>query len=139
MPTAVSAISSFPLFDGIAFGDLEALLAASRTIHARKNAQVFAQGAEAQSFFVLLDGYVRATKSTEDGNEITVRYVSPGEIFGVAAAIGLDRYPATATAVVDATYPGRRRSGQPSPVSTPHLQRMPYVPWGAAFRTPTIG
>jgi CRP-like cAMP-binding protein len=103
MPTAVSAISSFPLFDGIAFGDLEALLAASRTIHARKNAQVFAQGAEAQSFFVLLDGYVRATKSTEDGNEITVRYVSPGEIFGVAAAIGLDRYPATATAVVDAT------------------------------------
>ena len=103
MPTAVSAISSFPLFDGIALGDLEALLAASRTIHARKNAQVFAQGAEAQSFFVLLDGYVRATKSTEDGNEITVRYVSPGEIFGVAAAIGLDRYPATATAVVDAT------------------------------------
>ena len=103
MPTAVSAISSFPLFDGIVLGDLEALLAASWTIHARKNAQVFAQGAEAQSFFVLLDGYVRATKSTEDGNEITVRYVSPGEIFGVAAAIGLDRYPATATAVVDAT------------------------------------
>ena len=104
MPTAeVSAIAGFPLFAGIAQGDLEALLATSRTICVRKNAVVFAQGAEARSFFVLLDGYVRATKTTDDGNEITVRYVSPGEIFGVAAAIGLDQYPATAMAVVDAT------------------------------------
>jgi CRP-like cAMP-binding protein len=30
-----------------------------------------------------------------------VRYVGPGEIFGVATAIGLPRYPATATAVDD--------------------------------------
>jgi CRP-like cAMP-binding protein len=63
---------------------------------------VFAQGSEAQSFFVLVDGFVRAIKTTEDGDEVTVRYVSPGEIFGVAAAIGLDHYPATAVAVVDA-------------------------------------
>jgi CRP-like cAMP-binding protein len=102
-PPELSLIASFALFAGIASGDLEALLAMSRTIRVRKNAQVFAQGAEALSFFVLLDGYVRATKATEDGNEITVRYVSPGEIFGVAAAIGLDHYPATAMAVVDAT------------------------------------
>ena len=68
-----------------------------------KNGEVFAQGGEARFFFVLVDGYVRATKATEDGDEITVRYVCPGEIFGVAAAIGLDHYPATAVAVVDAT------------------------------------
>ena len=30
---------------------------------------------------------------------MVVRYVSPGEVFGVAMAIGLMRYPATATAV----------------------------------------
>jgi CRP/FNR family transcriptional regulator, nitrogen oxide reductase regulator len=30
-----------------------------------------------------------------------VRYVAPGETFGVAPAIGLKRYPATATAVDD--------------------------------------
>ena len=99
----LSEIAGFSLFAGIASEDLEDLLALSRTIRTPKNAQVFAQGAEARSFFVLLDGYVRATKATEDGNEITVRYVSPGEIFGVAAAIGLDHYPATAVAVVDAT------------------------------------
>ncbi len=78
------------------------LLAASRTIRLPKNGHVFAQGETARSFFVLLQGYVRATKTTADGEEIVVRYVSPGEMFGVAAAIGLDHYPASAVAVVDA-------------------------------------
>jgi CRP-like cAMP-binding protein len=96
------AIAHFPLLAGLTARDLEDLLAGSRTIHVAKNAQVFAEGAEARSFFVLVKGYVRATKITEDGTEITVRYVSPGEIFGIAPAIGLDHYPATAVAVVDA-------------------------------------
>jgi CRP-like cAMP-binding protein len=99
----LSMIARFPLFMGIAAEDLEQLLAISRTVRVPRNREVFAQGGEARSFFVLLDGYIRATKTTEDGKEITVRYVSPGEIFGVAAAIGLDHYPATAVAVVDTT------------------------------------
>ena len=93
---------SSPCSQGLLW-DLENLLELSRNRRVPKNVAVFAQGAEARSFFVLLDGYVRATKTTADGNEITVRYVCPGEIFGVAAAIGLDHYPATAVAVVDAT------------------------------------
>jgi CRP-like cAMP-binding protein len=103
MPAAdLSSVAGFPLFARFAAEDLQGLLSASRTIRLPKNAQVFAQGADAQSFFVLLQGYVRATKTTADGEEIVVRYVSPGEMFGVAAAIGLDHYPATAAAVVDA-------------------------------------
>ena len=102
----LSEIANFPLFAGIASEDLEYLLTLSRTIRVPKNGEVFAQGAEARSFFVLLEGFVRATKLTADGNEIIVRFVSPGEIFGVAVAIGLDNYPATAVAVVDATLLG---------------------------------
>lgn len=99
----LSAIANFDVFAGMAFEDLEGLLAHSRTVRVVKNGEIFAQGGEARSFFVVVDGFVRATKTTEEGNEITVRYVSPGEIFGVAVAIGLDRYPATAVAVVDTT------------------------------------
>ena len=98
-----SEIASFPLFAGIASEDLEYLLTLSRPMRVPKNGEVFAQGVKARSFFVLLKGFVRATKVTADGNEIIVRYVSPGEIFGGAVAIGLDHYPATAVAVVDAT------------------------------------
>jgi len=44
---------------------------------------------------------VRASKTTPAGQQIVVRYVAPGETFGVATAIGLVHYPATATAVDD--------------------------------------
>jgi CRP-like cAMP-binding protein len=40
-------------------------------------------------------------KTTPDGQQILVRYVAPGEVFGVARAIGLAEYPASAIAVVD--------------------------------------
>ena len=36
-----------------------------------------------------------------DGQQVVVRFVTPGEVFGVAMAIGRKTYPATATAVVD--------------------------------------
>lgn len=100
--TKLSTISGFPLFDGMRADALEDLLARSRTVRVSKDKPVFVQGAEAVSFFVLLDGYVRATKTTFEGDEMTVRYVSPGEIFGVAPAIGQNQYPATAVAVIDA-------------------------------------
>ena len=50
---------------------------------------------------MLLHGHVRAEKTTPDGQQIVVRYVSAGEVFGVAPAIGLKQYPATAVAAVD--------------------------------------
>jgi CRP-like cAMP-binding protein len=62
---------------------------------------VFEQGEEAHSLYVLLHGHVRAEKTTPDGKQIVVRYVSAGEVFGVAQAIGLKHYPATAVAAVD--------------------------------------
>ena len=62
---------------------------------------MFEQGEEAHSFFVLLHGHVRASKTTPAGQQVVVRYVAPGEMFGVAMAIGLTKYPATATAVDD--------------------------------------
>jgi CRP-like cAMP-binding protein len=73
----------------------------ARSVHCAKNTNVFEQGGDAHSFFVLLHGHVRASKVTPAGQQVVVRYVAPGEIFGVAPAIGLAKYPATATAVVD--------------------------------------
>ena len=103
MPTVeLSSVAGFPLFASFSGEALRDLLAASQTVRLPKNGRIFTQGDDAKSFFVLLKGYVRATKTTADGDEIVVRYVSPGEMFGVAVTIGLDQYPATAVAVVDA-------------------------------------
>jgi CRP-like cAMP-binding protein len=94
-------VAELPLFAGLAPEELDAMLGSARSARYPKNTPVFEEGGEAHSFFVLLHGHVRATKSTPDGQQIAVRYVAPGEVFGVAMAIGIDRYPATATAIAD--------------------------------------
>jgi CRP/FNR family transcriptional regulator, nitrogen oxide reductase regulator len=96
-----SLVADLPLFSGLGAADLDAILAEARSARIPKNSAVFEQGADAHSFFLLLHGHVRATKATPGGQQIVVRYVTPGEIFGVAPAIGLSAYPATATAMAD--------------------------------------
>jgi CRP-like cAMP-binding protein len=96
-----SLVAHLPLFAGLGPADLDAILEGARPVRHPKNSAVFEQGEEAHSFFVLLNGHVRAAKTTLAGQQIVVRYVTPGEMFGVAVAIGLKVYPATATAVDD--------------------------------------
>lgn len=96
-----SVVAGFPIFGGIATNELRALLEEARLTRYPKGADVFRQDDEARSFFVLLGGHLRVIKLTPDGRQIVVRFVNPGEIFGVAMAIGRNFYPATATAVVD--------------------------------------
>ena len=96
-----SMVAHLPLFAGLTAADLTEVLREARSSRFAKNSAVFEQGADANCFFLLLHGHVRASKTTPTGEQIVVRYVAPGEIFGVAPAIGLSRYPATATAVDD--------------------------------------
>lgn len=96
-----SMIAHLPLFAGLKVEEITEVLREARSSRYAKNSTVFEQGAEATAFFLMLHGHVRASKATPSGEQIVVRYVAPGEIFGVAPAIGLSRYPATATAVDD--------------------------------------
>jgi CRP-like cAMP-binding protein len=96
-----SLVAQLPLFAGLSTADLDAILSEARSVRIGKNTAVFEQGEEAHSFFVLLHGHVRASKTTPAGEQIVVRYVAAGETFGVAKAISLDFYPATAIAVSD--------------------------------------
>ncbi len=96
-----SLVADLPLFAGFGAEELGDILREARPVRFVKNSAIFEEGQDAHSFFVLLHGHVRATKTTPGGEQIVVRYVAPGETFGVAMAIGLPRYPATATAVED--------------------------------------
>ena len=96
-----SLIANLPLFAGFGAEELDVILREARSLRFARNRNIFEQGEDAHSFFVLLHGHVRASKTTPMGEQVVVRYVTPGETFGVAMAIGLQRYPATATAVDD--------------------------------------
>jgi CRP-like cAMP-binding protein len=102
MPTVDrSVVAHVPLFAGLAAVEIDQILLQARAMRYSKDAAVFDQGADADSFFVLLHGHLRVEKTTPQGQQIVVRYVSAGEIFGVAQALALKQYPATAIAAVD--------------------------------------
>ncbi len=82
---------------------------------------MFSEGADATHFFLLVDGHVRVEHLTPDGDRVVPMHIAPGQLIGIAAALGKDKYPATATAASDclvlqwpmalwsefaATYPG---------------------------------
>lgn len=96
-----SLIAGLSVFEGIASADLDRIVGQARSIRIAKDQPVFEQEQEAHSFFLLLDGHVRVVKSTPDGHEVTVRYISPGEMMGIASALGRTTYPANAVAAVD--------------------------------------
>ena len=96
-----SVLASFPVFAGFSAEQLDDIVAQAKSLRFARNAHVFEQGGEAASFFLLLDGRVRAYKVSPTGEQIVIRYVGPGEMFGVAKAIGSAVYPANAVAVVD--------------------------------------
>lgn len=96
-----SLISDLPLFASLTPEALDHILSFARAQHYPKQTLVFEQGAEAPLFFLLLHGRLRVTQVTQAGEQIVVRFVHPGDIFGVATAIGRRTYPGTATAVVD--------------------------------------
>lgn len=105
-----SLIAGLPAFEGISPDGLDKILARAVALRVAKDAAVFEQGGEAKSFYILLDGRVRVVKMTPDGRQVIVRYIVPGELLGIAHALGRDTYPASAIAAVDCvllSWPGR--------------------------------
>ena len=96
-----SLVAHLPVFAGFSGDELAEILREARSARYPRNSEVFSQGEDVHSFFLLLNGHVRASKTTPTGEQVVMRYVSPGEIFGVAPAMDLKQYPATATAVDD--------------------------------------
>src|SRR5215204_453921 len=71
-----SLVAHLPLFAGFAADELGEILREARSARFAKNSAVFEQGEEAHSFFVLLHGHVRASKTTPTGEQVVVRYVA---------------------------------------------------------------
>lgn len=96
-----SLIAGMPIFEGLPPSDLDKILQKARSVRIARDHIVFEQGGEAHSFFLLLDGHVRVVKTTPDGQQVIVRYISPGELMGIACALSRTTYPAAAIAAVD--------------------------------------
>ena len=96
-----SLIAGLPAFAGLDGPGLDAVLAQARSSRFPKDSEVFSQGAEAASFFLLLAGHIRVVRTSPEGHQVIARYINEGELFGIAMAMGRTTYPATAVAAVD--------------------------------------
>ncbi|QFU17973.1 cyclic nucleotide-binding domain-containing protein [Microvirga thermotolerans] len=96
-----SLIAALPPFAGAGPAQLDAVLDEARSVYRARGSSLYEQDKPADSFFVLLHGRLRVTRLTPDGRQVVVRFAGPGELVGVAVALGRDTYPATAAAAVD--------------------------------------
>lgn len=62
---------------------------------------VFEQGQKASQFYLLLHGRLKVTQVTPEGQQIIVRVVHPGDLFGFAQALQRDDYPGTPIAAAE--------------------------------------
>lgn len=97
----VARLAELPVFAGASQTQIEAVLAAARLVDRPRNEPFFRQGEPPHSFWLLLAGRLQVAKLTPCGEQVVVRYIGPGEFFGIAVAMGLPAYPATATPVLD--------------------------------------
>jgi CRP-like cAMP-binding protein len=81
--------------------ELDSLLTRATVRRVPQNEAVFEQGATADFFFLLLHGRLKVTQVTKDGQQIIVRVVNPGDLFGFARALQRSDYPGTATAATE--------------------------------------
>lgn len=96
-----SLIADLPAFVGVSGEALDRVLASTRSARYPKDSEVFSQGEEASRFFLLLSGHIRVVQTSPEGHQVVARYINEGELFGIAVAMGLSAYPATAVAAVD--------------------------------------
>lgn len=96
-----SLIAGLPAFAGLDGPDLDAILSRAHASRVPRDSEVFSQGGEAASFFLLLSGHVRVVRTSPEGHQVIARYINEGELFGIAVAMGRTTYPASAVAAVD--------------------------------------
>ena len=101
-----AVLKSLPLFERMTDTDLDSMLEHAVPRRIAQGDTVFEQGAQAKSFFLLLHGRLKVTQVTQDGQQIIVRMVHPGDLFGFAMAFRRTDYPGTARAAAESLILG---------------------------------
>jgi CRP/FNR family transcriptional regulator, nitrogen oxide reductase regulator len=99
----VTLLATCALFRTLDRRDLQAILAEAATCAVEGGVPLLNQGDEAEHLFVVTHGRFKMTSVEQDGAQITLRFMEPGDVIGCAAVFRRFPYPATATAVVNST------------------------------------
>jgi len=73
------------LFEGLSTADLDSVLAKATRLRFHRNSVAINQGHPADRLYLLASGRARFFVLTRDGRKIILRWIVPGDVFGVGA------------------------------------------------------
>ena len=91
-----SLLSHLPPFSRLERKQIRQILDQASSQRYDAGIAIFDEGAPAERFYMLLDGYVRVVRFSATGEQVTALHVPSGQLIGIAKALGRDTYPATA-------------------------------------------
>lgn len=104
-------IANTAFFHGLSAEHRRVLSGISSVQTVKKRAYLFHEGETGRDMFLLIDGNIQLHKNSEDGREVVIRVIRPGEVFAEVVLFEKDRYPVSARAVTDAQAVAFPREG----------------------------
>lgn len=95
----LQALQQIHLFQGLSLQELPVVIQAARLRRVEDGTFFFLQGDPATLFYVLVQGQVKLTQVTPEGDQVILGFVNPGQMFGGIAALGVEEYPVSAEAI----------------------------------------
>lgn len=92
-------LQQVPLFRGLQADEIGAVAAAARSRDVERGRFFFRPGAPADVVYVLHRGRVKLTQSTAEGPGVVVRFVGPGDLFGIETLLDRRLYQLSAQSV----------------------------------------
>ncbi|PWC35897.1 Crp/Fnr family transcriptional regulator [Azospirillum sp. TSO35-2] len=96
-----AVLRGMPLFAGLDADALAEVVRHARPRRVPKGTPIFSQGETAAAGHALIDGRVKIVQTGPDGQQVVMRFIGPGEMFGTLAIFTDGLYPADAVAVSD--------------------------------------
>jgi CRP/FNR family transcriptional regulator len=92
-------LQKVPMFSGLKGRDIEELAAMTVVRGLDKGEVLFDEGDDAKGFYLLAEGRLKVYRTTVDGREQILHFISPGETFAEVALFSGSTYPAGAQAL----------------------------------------
>ncbi len=95
-------ITNTAYFSGLSDENRDELARICSLLAVKKRDYLFHEGETGDSMFLLVGGNMQLHKNTEDGREVVIRVVKPGEVFAEVVLFEKKCYPVSARAVTNA-------------------------------------
>lgn len=95
----LALIRQSPIFQGPDLPTLQHILNYAHLLKVDRHSFLIAQGYPATTFYILVHGHAKLLHLTQDGGEVLVRFLAPGQEFGIISLLSGFEYPVSVQAV----------------------------------------